>query len=117
LPLLLLLLLRRLKAAGGSYSPFTTEVRGELPRVGLKTRALELLALVILPCLAAASAATALLFVGQLPVLPALSAAACLVLGSSAFGKLGDLQELVASVVHSHSYPPPQAGSTSTPIP
>lgn len=117
LPLVLLWLVMRIRAAGSSYSPFTTEVRGTLPRVGLKSRGLDALALVALPLLGAASSATALLFVGQVPVLPAVAGAVSVVLGGYAFSKLGDLQGLVASVEHSHSYPPPHHSSTSTHAP
>lgn len=108
LPLLTLLILRRANAAAKSYSLFGTEVHnGTMPGVGFKSRALEGLSLLVLPLLACASAALALFFIGAFPVLPALSAAACLIIGSSAYSKLGELQTLVASVVHSHSYPPP----------
>lgn len=108
LPLLMLLVLRRLTAAAKSYSLFGTEVHnGTMPGVGFKSRLLEGLAVVLLPLLACVSAGAALGFIGEFPALPALSAAACLVLGSSLYSKLAELQILVASVVHSHSYPPP----------
>jgi hypothetical protein len=107
LPLLMLLLRRRLKSAAASYSLFGTKIYGAMPTVGFRSRSLEGLAVVALPLLACLSAGLSLFLVGELPVLPALSALACLVLGSRIFVRVGELQGLVASVVHSHSYPPP----------
>ena len=107
LPLLMLFLRRRLRAAAASYSLFGTRIYGSMPTVGFKSRSLEGLALILLPVLACASASLALWLIGQLPVLPVLAAVASVLLGSAAFVKIGELQVLVASVVHSHSYPPP----------
>ncbi|MFT3925496.1 MAG: hypothetical protein QM778_23355 [Myxococcales bacterium] len=107
LPVLMLLLRRRLRAAAASYSLFGTRVYGSMPTVGFKSRSLEGLALILLPLVACASAALALVLIGQPPVLPVLSALVSLMLGTGAFVKVGELQGLVASVVQSHSYPPP----------
>jgi hypothetical protein len=106
LPLLLCLLVIRMRAVGGNYNPFGTTVSQALPRVGFRHRTLECLVLVILPFLAAASAAASLLLVRQVPALPVLTAIACLLLGGYAFTKLGELQSLVEDVARSHSNPP-----------
>ena len=107
LPVLLALLLLRIRAVSTSYNPFGTTLDSALPRVGFRNRSIECLVLVILPVLAAALAATSLLLVGQVPALPVLTAVACLLLGGYAFSKLGELQSLVEAVVRSHSsYPP-----------
>ena len=55
-----------------------------------------------------AVAKRALLLIGQLPILPFLALLGCVLLGLSAYHKLGEAQEMVQSVVHSHSYPPHQ---------
>lgn len=107
LPLLMVLLRRRLRAAAASYSLFGTKIYGDMPTVGFNSRSLEGLTLLLLPVVACVSAGLALLLIGQLPLLPALAAVASVVLGSGAFVRIGELQGLVASVVHSHSYPPP----------
>jgi hypothetical protein len=109
LPLLMLLLRRRLRAAAASYSLFGTKIYGDMPTLGFRSRSLEGLALIALPLIACVSAGLALLLIGQPPLLPALAALASLMLGSAAYAKIGELQGLVASVVHSHSYPPPEA--------
>jgi hypothetical protein len=106
MPLSLLFVLRRIDALAVSYSPFTTEVRGALPRPGLRSRLIEALAVLVLPIVACASAATALLMISATPIIPVLSAALSFVLGLRAFGKLDDLRAMVESVVQSHSYPP-----------
>ncbi len=108
LPLLMLLLRRRLRAAAASYSLFGTRIYGDMPTLGFKSRGLEGVALVVLPLLTCVSAGVALLMIGELPLLPALAAIASLMLGSAAYVKVGELHGLVASVVHSHSYPPPE---------
>lgn len=108
LPLLLGLLLLRMRSAETSYSPFTTRVPDSLPRVGFKSRSLEFVAIVLLPLVAIASAAASLLLIDQPPVLPALTAVACLPLGSLVFAKLSELREQTVSIVRSHSgFPPP----------
>ena len=109
LPVLLLFLRRRLRAAAASYSLFGTRIYGDMPTLCFKSRSLEGVALVLLPLLACASAGAALLMIDELPFLPALAALASLMLGTAAYGKLVELHALVASVVHSHSYPPPEA--------
>jgi hypothetical protein len=108
LPLLLLLLRARLRAAANSYSLFGTKVYGDMPKVGLQHRTLDALALVVLPVAACASAGISLVLIDQPPWLPGLAAVACLTLGGLVFAKVSELQGLVASVIHSHSYPPPQ---------
>jgi hypothetical protein len=106
LPLLLQLLLTRMRAVTRTYNPFRTRVRSALPRIGFRTRLLDAVAVVILPLTAAAFAVTSLILVGQLPALPLLAAVACLLLGGYAFIKLGELQRLAEDVVRSHSVPP-----------
>jgi hypothetical protein len=106
LPLLLLLVRARARRVATSYSPFSTKVPGSLPRVGFGNRTFDALVVIVLPMLTALSAAASLLLIGRVPLLPALSTLACLALGMSAFSKLGEVQDLVQSVVHSHSYPP-----------
>jgi hypothetical protein len=113
LPLLLALLLARVRAVAISYNPFHTKVRGVMPRVGFKSRVLDAVVLVVLPFGAGACAAAALLMIGQVPALPVLAAVACLLLGGYAFTKLGDLQNLVEDVVRSHSNPPPDPDDSS----
>lgn len=108
LPLLLLLVRGRIREVSKSYSPFSTKVPETLPRVGFRSRVFDFMVVVLLPSLTALSAALSLYLIGQPPLLPAGMALACVVLGLSVFGLLGELQELVQSVVHSHSYPPPQ---------
>lgn len=108
LPALLAVLLIRMRAVGKNYSPFSTKVRGALPRVGFRSRAFDWIVLVVLPFLVVASAAASLLLIGQLPVLPGVTALACLALGAVAASRLSELQELITSVVQSHSYPPPE---------
>jgi hypothetical protein len=105
LPLLLVLLLVRLRGAAGSYSPFDTKVPASLPRVGFKNRALDCLVIIILPVLAAASAAASLILVNRLPVLPMATGVLCMLIGAYALIKLGELQDLIDSVV-SNSFPP-----------
>jgi hypothetical protein len=109
LPVLLGLLLARIRRAATSYSPFSTDVPEAAPRVGFDQRTLELLTIVILPLLAVASAGAALVLIGRLPVLGGLTALACLGLGTAAFARLGDLREQTRSIVHSHSMLPPVA--------
>jgi thiol:disulfide interchange protein len=107
LPLLLLLLLSRMRAVSSTYNPFRTRVKSALPRVGFRTRVLDALAIVVLPLVAAVLAVASLMIVGQLPALPLLAAVFCLLLGGYAFVKLGELQRLMEDVVRSHSVPPP----------
>jgi hypothetical protein len=104
---LLALLALHVRRAETFYSPFTTKVPSALPRIGLKRRWLELLAIVVLPLVSIVSASVSLWEVNQLPILPALSGIACLVLGYHTFVKLKDLREQALSIVRSHSYPPP----------
>jgi len=106
MPLCLLFVLRRIRTLAVSYSPFTTEVRGALPRPGFQSRVLEALAVLVLPIVACGSAATALLMISATPVIPVLSAALSFMHGLRAYGKLDDLRVMVESVVQSHSYPP-----------
>jgi hypothetical protein len=108
LPFLLLMVSARVRLVGKSYSPFSTKVPETLPRVGFRSRIFDFIVVVLLPSLTCVSAALSLYLIGQPPLLPAAMALACVVFGLSLFGKLGELQELVLSVVHSHSYPPPQ---------
>jgi hypothetical protein len=104
---LLALLALRMRRAEAFYSPFTTPVPSSLPRVGLKHRWLELLALLVAPLVSIVSACIALWQINQLPILPALSGITCLALGSYSFVKLNDLRKQAISIVRSHSYPPP----------
>lgn len=108
LPLLLLMVVRRVQGVGKSYSPFSTKVPETMPRVGFRSRVFDFMVVVLLPCLTALSAAASLYLIGQPPLLPLGVAVLCAIFGVSAFGKLGELQDLLLSVVHSHSYPPPQ---------
>lgn len=108
LPLILMVLVLRLRAASGSYSPFSTKVEASLPRVGFRSRALDCLVVIILPVLAAASAAASLMLISRPPILPVATGLTCLMLGSYALVKLGELQDLIESVVHSNSFPPTQ---------
>jgi hypothetical protein len=109
LPFLLWLLMARMRRVSKSYSPFSTKVPETLPRVGFKRRGFDLLVVVVLPFAAAACSAVSLHLVGQPPVLAAATALICLALGTMAFMRLGELKDMVESVVHSHSYPPSQA--------
>ncbi|HEX6242766.1 MAG TPA: hypothetical protein VFZ61_17755 [Polyangiales bacterium] len=108
LPLLLLMVSRRVQGVGKSYSPFSTKVPETMPRVGFRSRVFDFIVVVLLPCLTAISAAASLFLIGQPALLPLGMAFLCVIFGVSAFGKLGELQNLLESVVHSHSYPPPQ---------
>lgn len=108
LPLMLLWLLRRMRAVTLDYNPFRTRVQGALPRVGFPSRLLDALAIVVLPLTSAALAVSALMIVGQIPALPLLAAVSCLIVGAYAFVKLGELQRLMEDVVRSHSVPPPE---------
>lgn len=108
LPLLLMLVRARTRGLAASYSPFSTKVPGTLPRIGFNNRTFDALVVIVLPMLTTLSAAVSLLLIGRLPVLPALATGACLMLGLSAFHKLGEAKQMVQSVVHSHSYPPHQ---------
>jgi hypothetical protein len=108
LPLLLLLLLGRMRAVSLDYNPFRTRVRSALPRVGFRTRFLDALAIIVLPLAAPVLAVASLMIVGQIPALPLLAAVLCLVLGAYAFIRLGELQRLMEDVVRSHSVPPPE---------
>ena len=116
LPLVLVLLVLRMRAVRAGYNPFGTTIDSSLPRVGFRSRTLDFVVVIVLPFAAAASAATSLLLIRQVPVLPVLSAIACLLAGSYAFGKLGDLQALVEAVVHSHSSHPPAEPVKPMPI-
>jgi hypothetical protein len=105
---LLALLALHMRRAETSYSPFTSIVPSSLPRVGLKLRWLELLAIVVLPLVSIVNASISLWQINQLPILPVLSGVTCVVLGYHAFVKLKDLREQALSIVRSHnSYPPP----------
>lgn len=108
LPLLLLLVSARVQRVSKSYSPFSTKVPDVVPRVGFRSRIFDFIVIVLLPSLTALSAALSLYMIGQPPLLPIGVTILCAVLGSTAFSKLGELQNLLESVVHSHSYPPPQ---------
>jgi hypothetical protein len=108
LPLLLMLVSARVQRVSKSYSPFSTKVPDTVPRVGFRSRVFDFIVIVLLPSLTALSAALSLYMIGQPPLLPVGVTILCAVLGSTAFGKLGELQNLLESVVHSHSYPPPQ---------
>lgn len=108
LPVLLAVLLGRMRAVGANYSPFSTKVRGQLPRVGFRSRFFDLLVLVVLPLMVVVSAGASLLLIGQLPILPAVTLIAVLSMGVMASSRLGELQDLITSVVQSHSYPPPE---------
>ena len=107
LPPLLFWLLVRMRAAARSYNPFGTKIRGPMPRVGFWNRGLDAVIVIVLPVLAAISAAASLMLVGRVPALPVLNAVVCLLLGGYAFMKLGELQTLIEEVVRSHSNPPP----------
>jgi hypothetical protein len=107
LPLMLLLLVARLRAAAGSYSPFNSKVEVSLPRVGFKSRALDSVVVIVLPVLAAASAAASLMLINRPPILPVMTGLSCLMIGAYALVKLGELQDLIDSIV-SHSFPPTQ---------
>lgn len=109
LPFLLWLLMARVDRVSKSYSPFSTKVPETLPRVGFKRRGVDLLVVVVLPFAAAACCAVSLYLVGQPAVLAAAIAMICVALGSAVFTRLGELKDMVESVVHSHSYPPTQA--------
>jgi len=108
LPLLLFVVLTRIRRVSVSYNPFGASVDIDLPKVGLGSRALELTALVILPLIAVVLTGIALWAVSQLPAVPILVGLACLGLGTYAFLELGTLQNLVEAVVRSHSNPPPE---------
>lgn len=114
LPLILFLLLSRIRHVSGSYNPFGTTLDQKLPRVGLGSRPLELGALVLLPLAAVVLTAVALWAVSQAPVVPALAAVAALGLGAYAFIELGSLQALIEAVVRSHSNPPAKPGGESS---
>jgi hypothetical protein len=108
LPVLLMMVLLRLRGAAGSYSPFTTKVEATLPRVGFRSRAFDCVVLIILPVLAAASAAASLMLINRMPIVPLVTGILCLMIGASALVKLGELQDLIESVLHSASFPPPE---------
>ncbi len=114
LPLLLFLLLSRIRHVSGSYNPFGTTLDHKLPRVGLGSRSLELGALVLLPLAAVVLTAFALWAVSQAPVVPAVAAVAAVGLGAYAFIELGSLQALIEAVVRSHSNPPPKPGGDAS---
>jgi hypothetical protein len=113
LPLLLLLLLSRIRRVSNSYNPFGTTIDRELPQVGLGSRALELTVLVLVPLFATVLTAIALFAVSQMPVLPLVAALAAVGLGGYAFVELGSLQSLMEAVVRSHSNPPAKPESTA----
>ncbi len=106
LPFLLFVLLQRIRRAEVSYSPFATDVPRNLPYVGFRNRFLEFLTIILLPLLAVASAAAALMLNDRLPILPALTGAACVSLGVYAFTKVRELRDQTLSIVR-HSFPPP----------
>lgn len=106
LPLILLLLLGRIRRVAGTYNPFGMTIDTSLPRVGLGSRALELTVLVFLPLVAIVLTALALWAVSQAPILPVLAAFAAGALGGYAYVELGGLQNLIEAVVRSHSNPP-----------
>lgn len=108
LPLLLLLVRTRARRVATSYSPFSTKVPGVLPRIGFNNRVFDGLVVIALPVLTTLSAAASLMLIGRIPLLPVAATFACFAFGVSAFNKLGEVQDLVQSVVHSHSYPPQQ---------
>jgi hypothetical protein len=115
LPFLVFIALSRMRAVRESYNPFGTTIDSALPRVGFGARVVDGVVLVLLPFVAATSAATALLFIGQVPALPVLAAVSCLLLGIYTFGKLGELQTLIEAMVRSHSNPPPREQQEASP--
>lgn len=117
LPLLALLLLSRMRRVSSNYNPFGTTLSEKLPRVGLGSRPLELTLLVLLPLGSTLLVGYALWAMSQVPVLPVIAAFASLGLGAYAFIELGELQDLLEAVVHSHSNPPaaPEPPKTEPP--
>ncbi|HEX2676966.1 MAG TPA: hypothetical protein VHM19_10010 [Polyangiales bacterium] len=109
LPLVLMLMLVRIRRVSVTYNPFGTMESTVLPRVGFGPRVLDGLALAILPFVAAILTTISLMAVGQLPVLPLLAAFASLGLGAYVFIELGSLQSLIDAVSRSHSTPPPKS--------
>lgn len=108
MPVLLYVLLVHIRRAATSYSPFSTKVPEQAPRVGFGSRIVEAFVLVVLPLGTAASAATALILINHVPVIPALAAVACFGLGGYAFTELKELREQTVWIVRSHSYLPPE---------
>jgi hypothetical protein len=106
LPLLLAMLLRRIRRAEISYSPFGPQLPRSLPWVGLKNRFLEFLVIILLPLFAVFTAAAALVLNGSVPFVPALSGIACVTLGVYAFTQVRELRDQTLSIAR-HSYPPP----------
>lgn len=115
LPLLLLAFLSRMRHVSVSYNPFGTSVDDGLPHVGLHSRSVELLVLVIVPLIAVLLSIHALWALAELPVVPVVAGVAALGLGIYAFVELGSLQNLVEDVVRSHSSAPPARSEPSLP--
>jgi hypothetical protein len=109
LPVILFLLLLRIRRVSVSYNPFGAVELESLPRVGLGPRALDALVLSILPFVAAVLTMIALIAISEIPVLPLLSGFLALGLGAYVFIELGALQSLTDAVARSHSTPPPRA--------
>ncbi len=115
LPVLLLLLNRRIHNAATSHRLFAGTAPTNLPRAGFKSTSREWIALVALPVVATLAAASALLLVGAFPLLPVLATAAVLPLGIRACSRLEGLRALNVSIVQYHSFPPPAMPSLSDP--
>jgi hypothetical protein len=114
LPLLLLLVSRRIRAAATSHRLFSSKLPESLPRPGFKHRGAEFAALLVLPWLPLCCSALALESIGELPWGPALMTLATLPLGLRAYRGLEDLRSLGVSLVQYHSYPPPPLTARTT---
>ncbi len=107
LPIVLFLLLLRIRRVSVSYNPFGAVESAELPRVGLGPRALDAIALAVLPFAAAILTIISLTSIGEIPVLPLIAGFLSLGLGAYVFVELGALRSLTDAVARSHSTPPP----------
>lgn len=107
LPVLLLLLVGRIRAVSNGYSPFNTDGRGGLPKVGLGQPVLDALIVTTLPAIAGGLCAWSLIGLGRVPTIPVLASLAAIGLGLSCFNSLRELRALTDAVVRSQSAPPP----------
>jgi len=107
LPLLLLLLVIRIRVVSDGYSPFAADGQGGLPRVGIGIPAVDALLVGAMPTVACAMCAWSLLAVAQVPTVPTVAAAVSMGLGAWSFPHLRELRAMTDNIVRSRTAPPP----------
>lgn len=110
LPILLLMLVLRIRAVSNGYSPFNSDGQGDLPKVGLGVPVADALLVATLPATACGLCAWSLIAIGQVPTVPAISAVASIALGIWSFPHLRELRSMTVNIERSRTAPPPPGG-------